>query len=574
MGILASIYAAIGADLGPLDRGMADAVKRAERGGRNVGLAFAAGVKANLSSGAAFGGGGMTTALGLEGASTLLDRLKAQFATIGRAGGIDYAAQIQRQEKAYTRLFGSAKLARDVIKEVQKNSAEAGVNSLDQLEALRRFNALPVAKERLPGILRTVTDTSAAYGFQGAERRRLVDNIGDIFGNGFDRAQSYQFQMLGINVEKTLGLGLGKTIRNEMEAIAEARKLSPVQQGEAFVKGLEKQFGGLGKGLADSTLLGRLGIAQELLTQAGEASGNLAIRGLMPLAGGLVSAAGAVKSLNEATGGGAGLVVMVGAGAGVLLNTAKVGYTAWTTLKLLNAELVNLAAAGGVSALTQGARAAASKAAINYTGLAGMPVAPAAAAAGTGFWARMAQRFPFLAKIGIGGGVASGAGRTGAPQGVASGRLGALGGKIASAGKVATPVGIALLAAQLGLGLWAGAMPDTDPRKLRVGAIAGDLGTGGLIGMIAGGILGSVIPGVGTVAGAAVGGVAGGAIGGIYGAVKPLDTTPQNKAAEKMERAADKLNMAAGSLRSVGGGSRVAMAAQAIEAQYALQGAF
>ena len=72
-------------------------------------------------------------------------------------------------------------------------------------------------------------------------------NPDNIFGNGFDRAQSNQFQMLGINVEKTLGLGLGKTFKNEKDALAGVKGMSSVDQGNAFIRGLEKQFGGMGK---------------------------------------------------------------------------------------------------------------------------------------------------------------------------------------------------------------------------------------------------------------------------------------------------------------------------------------
>jgi hypothetical protein len=202
-------------------------------------------------------------------------------------------------------------------------------------------------------IARTASDTAAAYGFTGAERNRLADNIGDIFGNGFDRAQSNQFQMLGINVEKTLGLGLGKTFKNEQEALSSVKGMSATDQGNAFMRGLEKQFGGMGKSVAEGTLLGRLGQLQEMFLQMGEASGNLALKGLTPLAGVLVSVAGAAKTLNDATGGGAGLIAMLLAGGVVLYGTVRTGWMAWTTLKLLNGELRKMAANSGAAAVTQ-----------------------------------------------------------------------------------------------------------------------------------------------------------------------------------------------------------------------------
>ena len=354
MSLLASIYALIGADLSQLDRQFSSAVKKGGKAGADLGREFQSSLKRSLSSGAAFGTGGMAATMGLDGVGSLLDSLKMKFAAIGQVGGIDYAAQIQRQSVAYTKLFGSAKQARDVIRQIQKDSVETGTSSLDNLAALRKFNALPVAKEALPGILRTTNDTAAAYGLNGGERRRLVDNIGDIFGNGFDKAQSNQFQMLGLNVEKTLSLGLGKIFRTEAEALAGVKGMSSTDQGNAFIRGLEKQFGGMGKQTAEGTLLGRLEQAKELALQAGEASGTLAVKLLTPLAGGLVSLAGGLKAVNDATGGGAGLIAMLVAGGVVLYSTARTGWMAWTTLKLLNTELQRMAA-GGLAAAGQAA---------------------------------------------------------------------------------------------------------------------------------------------------------------------------------------------------------------------------
>ncbi len=353
MSLLASIYALIGADLSQLDRQFSSAVKKGGKAGADMGREFQSSLKRSLSSGAAFGTGGMAATMGLDGVGSLLDSLKQKFAAIGQVGGVDYAAQIQRQSVAYTKLFGSASKARDVIKQIQKDSVETGTSSLDNLAALRKFNALPVAKEALPGILRTTNDTAAAYGLNGGERRRLVDNIGDIFGNGFDKAQSNQFQMLGLNVEKTLSLGLGKTFRTEAEALAGVKGMSATDQGNAFIRGLEKQFGGMGKQTAEGTLLGRLEQAKELALQAGEASGALAVTLLTPLAGGLVSLAGGLKAVNDATGGGAGLIAMLIAGGVVLYGTVRTGWMAWTTLKLLNGELRKMAANSGAAAVTQ-----------------------------------------------------------------------------------------------------------------------------------------------------------------------------------------------------------------------------
>lgn len=353
MSLLASIYALIGADLSQLDRQFASAVKKGGKAGADLGREFQSSLKRSLSSGAAFGTGGMAATMGLDGVGSLLDSLKMKFAAIGQVGGIDYAAQIQRQSVAYTKLFGSASKARDVIKQIQKDSIETGTSSLDNLALLRKFTALPVDPMERTKIARTASDTAAAYGFTGAERNRLADNIGDIFGNGFDRAQSNQFQMLGINVEKTLGLGLGKTFKNEQDALSAVKGMSAVDQGNAFMRGLEKQFGGMGKQVAEGTFLGRLGQLQEMFLQMGEASGNLALKGLTPLAGGLVSLAGGFKAINDATGGGAGLIAMLVAGGAVLYGTARTGWVAWTTLKMLNAELQRLAVNSGAAAVTQ-----------------------------------------------------------------------------------------------------------------------------------------------------------------------------------------------------------------------------
>lgn len=518
MSLLASIYALIGADLSQLDRQFSSAVKKGAKAGADLGREFQSQLKRSLASGAAFGTGGMAATMGLDGVGSLLDSLKLKFVAIGQVGGIDYAAQIQRQSVAYTKLFGSARQARDVIRQIQKDSVETGTSSLENLAALRKFNALPVAKEALPGILRTTNDTAAAYGLNGGERRRLVDNIGDIFGNGFDKAQSNQFQMLGLNVEKTLGLGLGRTFRNEAEALAGVKGMSSIEQGNAFIRGLEKQFGGMGKQTAEGTLLGRLEQAKELALQAGEASGTLALKLLTPLAGGLVLLAGGLKTVNDATGGGAGLIAMLLAGGAVMVQTVRTGMVAWSALKLLNAELLKLAG-----------------------------TAPAATA-GTGLLGRLSLTPTGPAPTGIGGAL-----------------LGAGTGKGAL---IATALGI-------GIPLIAGARGNS---RVAESSMKGSI-MGGVVGAIAGGLLGAVAGGVGALPGAMAGytyGTGGGALlGALAGANQPASRA--EKAAEKQEKAAEKMDVAATKLASatvIGGSSRVKSAADSTIAAFALLNAF
>lgn len=539
MPLLASIYALIGADLSQLDRQFAMAVKRGSRAGADTGREFQSSLKRAMSSGAAFGTGGMAATMGLDGVGSLLDSLKQKFAAIGQVGGVDYAAQIQRQSVAYTKLFGSASKARDVIKQIQKDSIETGTSSLDNLALLRKFTALPVDPMERTKIARTAADTSAAYGFTGAERNRLADNIGDIFGNGFDRAQSNQFQMLGINVEKTLGLGLGKTFKNEQDALSSVKGMSATDQGNAFMRGLEKQFGGMGKSVAEGTLLGRLGQLQETFTQMGESSGNLALKGLTPLAGGLVGLASALKTVNEATGGGAGLIAMLVMGGAALFQTVRTGMMAWSVLKLLNAELKRMAANAAVTNMAAGQGGG---------GLAGAVggVGGAAAAGGkVGFMGRIAQRFPGLAGIGS--------------------KIGGVAGK-------ANIAGLVLAGAQIGLSAYASNLKD-EKKKSRLSSIADESGKFGLYGAIAGALIGSIIPGAGTLAGAGIGGLIGGIGGGVYGGFKSTKANPAadlSQAAKDLSGAAGKI----GSLSAIGGNSRINSALQTLESAYALQGAF
>lgn len=538
MPLLASIYALIGADLSQLDRQFASAVQRGSRAGADTGREFQSSLKRAMSSGAAFGTGGMAATMGLDGVGSLLDSLKQKFAAIGQVGGVDYAAQIQRQSVAYTKLFGSASKARDVIKQIQKDSIETGTSSLDNLALLRKFTALPVDPMERTKIARTAADTSAAYGFTGAERNRLADNIGDIFGNGFDRAQSNQFQMLGINVEKTLGLGLGKTFKNEQEALSSVKGMSATDQGNAFMRGLEKQFGGMGKSVPSATLLGRLGQLQETFTQMGESSGALALKLLTPLAGVLVSVAGAAKTVNEATGGGAGLIAMLVMGGVVLYSTVRTGMMAWSTLKLLNTELQRMANNAGL--------AAAGQAAGGLAGAAGGIGGAGAAGGKLGFMGRMAQRFPGLAGIGS--------------------KIGGFAGK-------ANIAGLVLAGAQIGLSAYASNLKD-EKKKSRLSSIADESGKFGLYGAIAGALIGSIIPGAGTLAGAGIGGLIGGIGGGVYGGFKPTDAA--NPAAD-LSQAAKDLSGAAGkigSLSAIGGNARINSTLQTLESAYALQGAF
>lgn len=516
MSLLASIYALIGADLSQLDRQFASAVKKGGKAGADLGREFQSSLKRSLSSGAAFGTGGMAATMGLDGVGSLLDSLKMKFAAIGQVGGIDYAAQIQRQSVAYTKLFGSASKARDVIRQIQKDSIETGTSSLDNLALLRKFTALPVDPMERTKIARTASDTAAAYGFTGAERNRLADNIGDIFGNGFDRAQSNQFQMLGINVEKTLGLGLGKTFKNEAEALAGVKGMSATEQGNAFIRGLEKQFGGMGKQTAEGTLLGRLEQAKELALQAGEASGALAVKLLTPLAGGLVSLAGGLKAVNEATGGGAGLITMLVMGGAALYSTITTGWMAWKTLQLLNKELKTLSVNGGLAAMVQ------------------------RASGGSGIVRALPGSIPPVIVPGM------------AAAGAAAGARGIVGRVAMGAARFAGPVGWAL-AAYEAANFGSGYLQGQGGMMGRFGA-AGQAGLGALFD-----IKQIWNP-----------------LRSVQAGWKAFNA-PQSGPGSELSQAAKDLQVAAvkvGNLSAIGGNARVNSALQTLESAYALQGAF
>jgi hypothetical protein len=457
-------------------------------------------------------------------AGSLLAQVTAISAGIAMFSGVGVAARFQSLEVGFTTLLGSAEKARKMLEDLRKMGARTPFNTEELTAYARQLLATGLAGERLIPTLGVVADTIAAMGLGTAEVGRLTRVLGQIRSKekGLGGNDPIQLSELGINLRDMVNAATGKNMtRSQAESFLDSK--SGEEVADILLEGMKRKFGGSAERLGMGTLLGVIQNIGEAFKTIMLPTGALLVPMLTSVAVGIKSLGEGIKNVNDATGGTAGLVVLIGGlwkGASLLTGTISGAVTATRALTLALAQYSGVAMGAAGASAAKGAlnpfAGAAAMGPVSRLGGGRILAGNAAAAAKTGF-------LPALAGFG-------------------KSALGKIGG------------GPAAFIASLGLG-FAGS---------KVGGPAG----GALSGIGSGMGIGSLGFLVNPVVGA-ITTVAGGIIGGIKGYFDAKAAPKGNDpAAQDMKKAADSLRNI--ELHVIGGGRRAQRVRGEIEIEAAM----
>lgn len=445
------------------------------------------------------------------GAAGLLASNMAQVgALVAGASGIGVAARFQKLEGGFANILGSVQQARDLMKEMRALGASTEFNTEELIGYSRVLLATGSTAKGVVRELRAVADAAAFAGLSTADAVALALNLSQIRQAPRPELEDLkQFGTRGLSLDKIVGAAQGKTLASGEGIKILKGGMSGQQAFDTIITGMEKAFGGSAARNA-GTLLGIVQNLNEAFSTAMLPTGKLLVPLLTTVAGGIKSVGESLGRINEVTGGGAGLVIMLTA--------------LWRTKNLLIGSIVTAVTATRAltTALQQYAGTAAATRAIPPAVFA--PGVQAGLSTPQGASNRIGGAFGIRGAISAAGGVLP--------------LLKQFGGKaLGFLGKS----GIGGIIASLGLGFLG------DKVGGKTGGALGGIGTG--IGI--GSLIGSIVPGIGTAVGAAVGGLIGGIAGYFNSADKPKASDP---VAENTKQMAATLKDIHGEL--IGGGKR------------------
>lgn len=419
--------------------------------------------------------------------------------------GIKLAGKLQQVEMGFTTLLGSASKARDMMAKLYDLGAKTPFNTEELQGMARQMLATGTAASQVLPQLKALTDQAAALGLDtsavGAMQRqlsqmRLKPNV-----------QMEEINVLaewGVDVRKLVNAATGRNM-SRPEAMQYLTSQGGEKAADLLIAGMEKAFGGAADRMGTS-FLAVVQNATERIRWIMAPTGKVIIGALAPAGMALQKVAEGAKWLNDVTGGGAGLIVLMGGLRIAFVYVTAVIRNAVGGLRELTAAISQLAAAStgaaaraGGAAAAAGGSAAAATAATAAAGGAAAGAANGATAAKTsgsatqaipkyGGWQNAARMGKWREALGLIGNAAKGP--LGKVKNLAGGALKGLGGFAAGYGleqggnamaswqnRIENPVGR----------FWAGATARTlqySGRGMQYGSIFGPLGAaaGGAVG--------------------------------------------------------------------------------------------
>lgn len=180
--------------------------------------------------------------------------LAAATAAVGVAA-VKMAADLERQQVAFTRLLGSAEAASKRLKSLQEFAAVTPYTFTELVEYEKRLLALGFGANETRSILSMLGDTAAGLGMNADGVGRLVKALGDIRSKGAVATQELnQLAEAGVPAREILAKGLGVSTA-EMLKMVEDRTVSAATAITILMEGLNKRFGGMME-LQSKTMLG------------------------------------------------------------------------------------------------------------------------------------------------------------------------------------------------------------------------------------------------------------------------------------------------------------------------------
>lgn len=555
------------------DRATSQGRKAGERTGASLGDGIRAGLKNALGSGG--GGGGLAGSIvgdltggsirgsvgvgilrGLVGVGTAASNAATDVRRY-RTQLVDLAGDVKRGEAALARFSQTAKdseFSKDQV--LQIGTAIAGRTG--DVEGATRDT------QRL-------VDAGARLGVNNSTFDSYQRNIGQVLGKQNGKVDSDEIREL-----RTMAPALAYQIGRAMgTSTAAANKLLDTGTGKEVydaILAIGDASKGAAKRNANGTPQGIISNIGEDMTRGLASTGERLNQALLGPLTGVQAVTTAAANFNEATGGNAGMVAMIGAGTVAVKLLVDGGRKAWLGVTTLTSAIERLAVVSDMAAASAGRQAAAQTVAnaggmmVPSIGMGGAPGAAGAAGAagfaGKGFRDRMRSiaALPAFARYGREG--LSDWSRIHLGEGVGQSLLG----RGLALGKGLTAIGLPLVGQFVG-----SQMMKSDNKAV---SWAGGTLTAASTGFGIGATIGSVVPGVGT----AIGGAVGAGVGALADTGQRLYENyasggEKDKSASALERIArateDTAKHSEMSAKMIGGGPRAQYKASLLEREYA-----
>lgn len=168
---------------------------------------------------------------------------------------VKLAADLERQQVAFTRLMGSAGAAKERLKELQEFASKTPYTFTELVEYEKRLQALGFAASETREILTTIGDAASGLGMGADGVGRIIKAFGDIRSKGVLATQEIkQLAENGIPAFEIIANKLGVDIPRAMEMV-EDRAINSTTAITALMQGINDKFGGM-MALQAETMLG------------------------------------------------------------------------------------------------------------------------------------------------------------------------------------------------------------------------------------------------------------------------------------------------------------------------------
>lgn len=178
------------------------------------------------------------------------------------AASVKLAADLERQQVAFTRLMGSSEAAKQRLKELQEFASNTPYTFTELVEYEKRLQALGFAASETRELLTTIGDAASGLGMGADGVGRIIKAFGDIRAKGYLQTQEIrQLAEAGIPAFEILARKMGVSIPEAMDLI-ESRSVSATVALTALTEGINAKFGGM-MALQSQTMLGMFSTIQD-----------------------------------------------------------------------------------------------------------------------------------------------------------------------------------------------------------------------------------------------------------------------------------------------------------------------
>jgi len=168
---------------------------------------------------------------------------------------VKLAADLERQQVAFTRLMGSATAAKERLKDLQEFASKTPYTFTELVEYEKRLLALGFAASETKEMLTTIGDAASGLGLDAGGVGRMIKAFGDIRAKGYLQTQEIrQLAENGIPAFEILAQKIGVTIPQAMKMV-EDRAIDATTAIAAMTEGINQRFGGM-MALQAETMLG------------------------------------------------------------------------------------------------------------------------------------------------------------------------------------------------------------------------------------------------------------------------------------------------------------------------------